>query len=159
MTDISVRPVKDNDAEGLFTLIGGCFAEYEGVFLDRDGLDSDLKSYETYIRELGGQGFVAERGGRIVGSVACGPSGENSWEVKRLYLSDTLRGSGMGLKLLHMIEHIARSAGASHMDAWSDTRFLRAHSFYEREGYVKCPETRDLNDISNSVEYYFIKQL
>jgi len=159
MTDISVRPVKDSDAEALFTLIGGCFAEYEGVFLDRDGLDSDLKAYETYIRELGGQGFVAIKEGALVASVACGPSGDTSWEIKRLYLSASLRGTGMGLKLLRIIEDIARDAGATHMDAWSDTRFLRAHRFYEREGYVRGSETRDLNDISNSVEYYFIKQL
>ena len=157
--NITIRPVKDSDAEGLFTLIGGCFAEYEGVFLDRDGLDSDLKAYETYVRELGGQGFVAFKEGMLVASAACGPSGDTSWEVKRLYLSASLRGSGMGLKLLHMIEDIAREAGATHMDAWSDTRFERAHSFYEREGYVKGPETRDLNDISKSVEYYFLKEL
>ena len=157
--NITIRPVKDSDAEALFTLVGDCFAEYDDVFLDRDDLDSDLKAYESYLRDLGGQGFVALKGDQLVASVACAPSGENTFELKRLYLSTVLRGTGMGLTLLKTVEGVARKAGATHMDAWSDTRFLRAHRFYEREGYVRGPETRDLNDISNSVEYYFIKPL
>jgi len=60
---------------------------------------------------------------------------------------------------LSTVEDIARAAGAARMDAWSDTRFTHAHRFYEREGYVKGPRTRELNDISNSVEFYFIKAL
>jgi len=159
MPDFTIRPVKDSDAEALFTLIGDCFSEYGDVILDRDDLDSDLKAYESYLRDLGGQGFVAQKGDQLVASVACAPSGPNTYELKRLYLSATLRGTGMGLTLLRTVEDIARKAGATHMDAWSDTRFVRAHRFYEREGYKRGPKTRDLNDISNSVEYYFIKQL
>ena len=157
---MNIRPLTDADADGLIALISGCFAEYDGVVIDLDDLDSDLLAYESNLKAQSGLGFVAVgAAGEILGSVACAPSGQGTYELKRLYLSAVLRGTGMGLKLLKTVEDVARQAGATHMDAWSDTRFLRAHRFYEREGYVKGPETRDLNDISNSVEYYFIKQL
>jgi GNAT superfamily N-acetyltransferase len=159
VTEYLIRAVKDNDAEALFALVGNCFSEYEGVFLDRDDLDSDLKAYETYIRELGGEGFVAIKEGCLVASVASAPCRKGAWEVKRLYLSASLRGSGMGPKLLRLAEETAHTGGARYMDCWTDTRFTRAHRFYEREGYVKQAETRDLGDISNTTEFYYIKTL
>jgi len=153
-----IRPVVDADADKLIKLIGDCFSEYEGVFIDLSDLDADLKAYETALSFQNGEGFVAvAQDGEIVGSVACAPSGENCFELKRLYLSERLRGTGMGLKLLKLAEDTARSRGATMMDAWSDTRFTRAHRFYEREGYVKEQETRELNDISETIEFYFTK--
>lgn len=155
-----IRPVKDADADGLIKLVGDCFSEYEGVIIDLEDLDKDLKAYETYLQEQEGEGFVAiAEDGELVASVACAPSGEDSFELKRLYLSARLRGSGMGLQLLHLVEGVARQRGATIMDAWSDTRFTRAHRFYEREGYAKQAETRELHDISETVEFYFKKQL
>jgi len=157
---MKIRPLTDADADGLVALISGCFAEYEGTYIDLDDLDSDLLAYESNLKSQDGHGFVAvDEAGIVHGSVACAPSGEATFELKRLYLSSTLRGTGIALKLLRTVEDIARAAGAARMDAWSDTRFTRAHRFYEREGYVKGPHTRELNDISNSVEFYFIKGL
>lgn len=155
---MKMRPVKDSDRDGLIELIGGCFSEYEGVFLEPDGLDKDLQAYATYMKEHGGEGFVVEKGERLVASVAYAPIEGSRFELKRLYLSQELRGSGMGLELLHHVEGLARERGATEMELWSDTRFTRAHRFYEREGYVKQNYTRDLHDISNTTEYCFIKQ-
>jgi len=157
---VEIRAVVDDDADGLIRLISNCFSEYEGVVIDLDDLDRDLLAYETTLKTQNGEGFVAiAEDGQIVGSVAYAPSGTDTYELKRLYLSETLRGTGIGLRLLHQVEDSARRRGGRTMDAWSDTRFVRAHRFYEREGYIKQSETRDLNDISNSVEFYFRKTL
>ena len=43
--------------------------------------------------------------------------------------------------------------------SWSDTRFLDAHRLYERLGYVRTGETRDLHDLSNTTEFFFVKEL
>jgi ribosomal protein S18 acetylase RimI-like enzyme len=40
---------------------------------------------------------------------------------------------------------------------WSDTRFDRAHRFYEKRSYVRHGAIRALNDISNSLEYGYAK--
>ena len=97
--------------------------------------------------------------GEIVALVSYAPVEGVRFQLKRIYLSSKLRGTGMGLKLLHHVEGCAKTRGAAEMELWTDTRFTRAHSFYAREGYVKQAKTRDLGDISNTTEYQFIKLL
>jgi GNAT superfamily N-acetyltransferase len=159
VSELVIRPVIDNDAEGLFALIGACFAEYDGVHLEPEGLDRDLHSYATNIAAADGEAFAVDRDGALVALVSYAPLMGARFQLKRIYLSNQLRGSGMGLKLLCYVESRARDRGATEMELWSDTRFGRAHRFYEREGYVRQDETRDLGDISNTTEFQFIKQL
>lgn len=157
---MQLRKATDADAQGLIDLIGGIFSEYDGVFLEPEGLDADLQAYASYIAELGGEAFVIDgEDGSLLACVSYAPLEGDRYQLKRIYLSRHLRGGGMGLKLLHHVEARARARGATEMELWSDTRFTRAHSFYEREGYVKQPETRDLHDSSNTTEYQFIKTL
>lgn len=156
---MDLRPAKDSDRDGLIKLIGDCFSEHEGVFLELEGLDADLQAYATYIRGIDGEAFVVDGEGELVACVSYAPVEGDAFQLKRIYLSGKLRGTGMGLQLLHHVEDRARSRGARTMALWSDTRFTRAHRFYEREGYVKQAETRDLHDSSNTTEFQFIKVL
>src|SRR6201989_1484065 len=66
-------------------------------------------------------------------------------------------GGGLGERLLTTAEAYARSAGAARLVLWSDTRFDRAHRFYERRSYVRSGPVRVLHDISNSLEYAYAK--
>jgi len=158
-TGFTLRKVADGDAEGLMKLIGGCFAEYDGVYLEPDGLDADLKAYATYLEGIGGEGYVLEHEGEIVALASCAPGEAADFQLKRIYLSASLRGTGLGPKLARLIEDRARARGAKSIELWSDSRFARAHAFYSREGYVKQGETRDLHDSSNTTEFHFIKAL
>ena len=45
------------------------------------------------------------------------------------------------------------------MMLWSDTRFDRAHRFYEKRSYVRAGPLRVLGDKSNSVEFAYAKPL
>ncbi|NVJ99125.1 MAG: GNAT family N-acetyltransferase [Alphaproteobacteria bacterium] len=157
---MQMRAVTDKDRAGLIDLIGGIFSEYDGVMLEPEGLDADLQAYATYMRGIEGEAFVVDgEDGGLLACVSYAPVEGSRFQLKRIYLSKDLRGSGMGLKLLHHVEDKARARGAAEMELWSDTRFTRAHRFYEREGYVKQSYTRDLNDSSNTTEYCFIKLL
>src|SRR4029077_14685848 len=53
----------------------------------------------------------------------------------------------------------AGAAGAARLVLWSDTRFDRAHRFYEKRSYVRSGPIRALADISNSLEYGFAKPM
>jgi putative acetyltransferase len=72
-----------------------------------------------------------------------------------LYVRAAARRSGLGGRLLAVAEDEARRRGARRIQLWSDTRFTTAHRFYERRG----PATRELHDLSASVEYLFFKDL
>ena len=68
-----------------------------------------------------------------------------------------LHGSGLGHRLLETAERQARAAGATRLVLWSDTRFDRAHRFYEKHSYVRHGPIRVLHDISNSLEFAYAK--
>lgn len=158
--DIQVRDARDDDAEGLIALIGGCFAEYPGCLLDVDGELPELRAIATAFRGWGGSFWVAERGGRVVGCVGFTPGKKvGHAELKKLYVEKSARESGLGGALCALVEAEARKAGHTRIDLWSDTRFTTAHRFYEKRGYARGPTTRELHDSSDTVEYYFEKGL
>lgn len=153
-----LRPVRNKDADGLFGLIERCFAEHDGVFVERDGLDADLNTYATFLENIAGEGYVIEDRDQIVALVSCAPVDDKRYQLKRFYLDSSLRGKGLSQKMLALVEARAIAAGATSLELWSDTRFKRAHRFYEREGFTRQPQTRDLHDRSNTTEYQFIKR-
>ncbi len=155
---MTIRPVRNKDAEGLIDLIDRCFSEYPGVVVEPDGIDSDLRAYATALEKIGGEGFVVEIDSRIVGLVSGSMITDELYQLKRIYLDADLRGSGMGEKLLRLIESRATACGAASIELWSDSRFLRAHRFYVREGFKRSGRERELTDLSNSTEYHFVKK-
>lgn len=153
------RPVRDRDASGLIALIERCFSEYPGVVVEPDGIDTDLRAYATALEQGGGEGFVLEQDDQIVALVSGVLLSDDRYQLKRIYLDASLRGGGMGAKMLRLIESRAQTCGAASVELWSDTRFERAHRFYVREGYAKTGDERALGDLSNSIEFKFIKKL
>jgi putative acetyltransferase len=155
-----LREARDDDQDGLIALIGGVFAEYPGCILDL-GEMPELCRIASYFHEHEGRGWVAENdSGELVGSIGFSPSVEpNGIELKKLYVRDTERRTGLGARLVELVEAEARRRNALFIDLWSDTRFTTAHAFYERRGWIKGPSTRELFDKSNTVEFYFKRTL
>jgi GNAT superfamily N-acetyltransferase len=81
------------------------------------------------------------------------------WEIVRLYMLDPYRGTDLAPRLLATAEAHARAAGATRLVLWSDTRFDRAHGFYEKRSYVRHGPIRVLHDISNSLEFGYAKPI
>jgi putative acetyltransferase len=161
---IELRAARDEDADGLIELIGGCWAEY-GCVMDVDGENPHLRAIASAYAAWGGSAWIAEEDGLVVGSVGLVPIGQPQanepvvGELRMLYVAKPARRSGLGNRLLVIVEEEAVRRGMTRMQLWSDTRFLDAHRFYERRGYVRGPETRELHDLSNSVEFFFTTDL
>lgn len=175
MNEARIRPVVDDDALDLIELIGSVFGEYRHCVMDVDGEMPELRGMATYIAQQGGEYWVAERDGRVVGmggySVSApkaldlaAPSARSSAngggiELRKLYVHRRERGTGLGARIVSLVEEAAKARGAAFIDLWSDTKFTTAHAFYEKRGYVRGAETRDLDDLSNTREFYFKKTL
>jgi GNAT superfamily N-acetyltransferase len=90
--------------------------------------------------------------------VPLAPSGASpAWEICRVYVHPSQHGSGLAHRLLDTAEAQAIAAGAARLVLWSDTRFDRAHRFYEKRSYVRAGPIRVLHDISNSLEFAYAK--
>ncbi len=151
-----IRAGRDDDAAGFIALIGGCWAEYPGCVMDVDGEAPELRALAGYIDGKGGALWAAEDAGRVVGMIATYPEGAD-WVISRMYLERAQRGSGLADRLLDAAEAHAVAAGAQRFSLWSDTRFERAHRFYERRSYVRSGPIRSLDDLSKSIEFHYAK--
>ncbi|WP_169544904.1 GNAT family N-acetyltransferase [Sneathiella aquimaris] len=158
MTQITYRFAKDSDAEGLIALVAQCYAEYEGCILDVDGEEPQYRSIASFFADNGGLFWVAEQGGKIVGSVGFAPKKETA-ELKHLYVDSNVRRQGLASSLCQLVEDAVQERGLPTLYLWTDTRFENAHRLYEKRGFIGGAVTRTLSDLSQSVEYYYEKAL
>lgn len=114
----------------------------------------ELRALATYYRSRGGMLWAA---GNVDGMVAAVPADGDGWEICRVYLHPRLHGTGCGRALLETAERHAIERGARSLVLWTDTRFHRAHRFYEKWGYVRTEEVRALHDIAHTLEYRYQK--
>lgn len=149
-----LRPATDADSPGIIALIGAVFAEYPGCVLDVDREEPQLRTPASSFDRF----WVVEEKRRIVACVGCELRGEVV-ELKKLYVVRSARRRGIGRRLVALVEETARAAGANRVELWSDTRFAAAHALYRALGYAQLPETRELHDLSRTVEHHFLKIL
>jgi GNAT superfamily N-acetyltransferase len=158
---VNLKPVlregRDDDANGFIDLISACWAEYPGCIMDLDGEVPELRALASYYAAQGGALWAAESGGTIAGMVATRPLGDGAWELCKMYAAADQRGSGLAQSLCGAVESHARAAGGTRLKLWTDTRFDRAHRFYEKQSFVRAGPIRALGDISNSIEFAYAK--
>ena len=76
-----------------------------------------------------------------------------AWEICRVYVHPALHGAGLAHRLMDTAE--AHANGAP-IELWTDTRFLRAHRFYAKRGYIR-DGWRALNDLARSEEWRYVR--
>jgi putative acetyltransferase len=155
-----LRPALDTDGDGLVALVGGCFAEYDGCVLDTEHEMPHLLRVASHFAAAGGRAWVAEADGVVVASVGCRPApGRAGLELQMLYVAAPWRRRGIGAGFVGLVEAEARRRAVTLVELWSDTRFTDAHRLYRSLGYEQLPETRELHDLSDTVEFHFVKKL
>ncbi|MGH7040866.1 MAG: GNAT family N-acetyltransferase, partial [Acetobacteraceae bacterium] len=153
----TIRPGRDADAAGFIALVRACWGEYPGLVFDLDGEVPELHTLASYFAARGGALWAAEDvRGRLVGMIAVRPETGRTHEICRLYLDRAHRGTGLAGRLLACAEAHA-AAAADRLLLWSDTRFERAHRFYEKHSYLRTGPIRPLDDLSHSLEFGYAK--
>lgn len=162
---VSLREARNTDADAVIQLIARCFADYPGCILDCDAEEPELRTPGSSFPHF----WVAEerspdRPRAVVGCIGCRAGtdidGVTGVELKKLYVHPDARRRGIGRTLVDRVEAFARGVpGARRIFLWSDARFLAAHRTYERLGYLRGPQLRELHDLSSTVEFRFAKEL
>ena len=159
MADWTIRPGRDTDGDGFIALTWSCWSLYPGVRMEVDLEVPELRALASYYAAAGGALWVAEQDRAVVGMIATRPLDGGIWEICKVYVSPGLHGGGLGHALLDIAEAHAIASGATRLALWSDTRFDRAHRFYEKRSYVRSGPIRVLHDISNSLEFAYAKRV
>ncbi|MGI9515627.1 MAG: GNAT family N-acetyltransferase, partial [Pirellulaceae bacterium] len=88
------------------------------------------------------------------------PEDESVCGFRRLYLASELRGSHWGNDLMQVTIDWARDRGFREVRFWSDSRFERAHRFFEKFGFRRDGRVREMHDSHETYsEYFFSLQL
>ncbi len=150
---IAIRPVEDRDGAPVAGLIAACFAEYEGCLYEPSEFP-ELAAPASWYAVRGASMWVAEAEACVVGCICATPH-PGAMELHKFYVAAHLRGSGLALRLTDLFFARARGHGASRAFLWSDTRFARAHRFYEKLGFRRTGRTRLLHDVSDTRELHY----
>lgn len=131
-----IRDWRPSDREAAFNVIRAVLTEYG---LTCEPTDSDLDAYqvEAYYLETGGDFWVIEHQGQLVGTGGYYPinRGEKGVEIRKMYLLPDVRGQGLGRHLLHTLEHTIEQKGFK--EIWIETASVlkEAVILYESSGY------------------------
>ena len=99
--------------------------------------DQDAVEVEKYYLDAGGEFWVIEHSGQIVGTGGYYPieRGENAVEVRKMYLLPEARGYGLGRFLLAELERAATNKGFMQVWVETATALKEAVRLYEKNGY------------------------
>lgn len=81
------------------------------------------------------QGWIAERNGRMLGSVFVANEDHETARLRMLYVEPEARGLGVGSALVRQCTQFAREAGYKRMVLWTHAVLDSARKIYAAEGY------------------------
>src|SRR5689334_11389698 len=97
---IRIRSATNDDCNGVQSLVYGVLAEYE-LAPDTDGTDRDITDIEANYFARGGDFEVLVNGtDDVVGSIGLYPLDGETIELRKMYFAPSIRGFGLGRKLL-----------------------------------------------------------
>lgn len=156
-----IRPATNRDCDAVVALIDTVLGEWDDAVC-LDDSEKDLLDLQANYWDAGGAFVVMEHDNGIIGSHSILPvdRSEGICTFKRLYLKKEFRGTQAGHDLMQWNIDWSASQGFQRIEFWSDTRFKRAHHFFEKFGFEQSGEKREMNDSHETYwEYYFSKQI
>jgi putative acetyltransferase len=132
-----IRSWTAGDRFGAVEVIREVLVEY-GLFWEPTGADRDVVEVERFYVEAGGEFWVIEGEGQVVGTGAYYPveRGEKAVEIRKMYFLPQIRGQGLGRYLLEQLEVAIAKRGFEQV--WIETASVLAEAvkLYERSGYL-----------------------
>jgi putative acetyltransferase len=139
--NIKYRRASDSDSEAIKNILRETFNEYE-ISLPDDYSFSDVEEVEKNYIELNGEFIVLLKDNSIIGFFGLVPSGENFLELKRLYLTASERGKGLGRYLLNLAVSTAKNLGSNGLQLETSSKFIEAVSLYSKNGFIERPSAK-----------------
>ncbi|NEO30461.1 MAG: GNAT family N-acetyltransferase [Symploca sp. SIO3C6] len=131
-----IRGWKPKDREATAAIIRDVLAEY-GLPWEPTLADRDVMEVEAFYWQVGGEFWVIEQEGQLVGTAAYYPTtrGQKAVEIRKMYLLPIARGKGLGKFCLQQLERVITQSGFQTI--WLETASVlkEAIKLYESSGY------------------------
>ena len=132
---MELRPASNKDRAAIEALVFGALREFN-LAPDPAETDADLSDIEGVYRRRGGCFDVLVTGeGKIVGTIGLYPISKTTCELRKMYLDKTVRGHGLGRRLLEHALTKARELGFTRVILETANVLKAAVVLYERYGF------------------------
>lgn len=135
--EFTIRPWTAGDRIPAGRLIASVLLEYNLPW-EPTGADRDVVEVERFYIETGGGFWVVQQGETLVGTAGFYPvsRGDRAVELRKMYLSPSVRSCGLGTFLLRELEAEIQKRGFQTI--WVETASVlqEAVNFYERHHYL-----------------------
>jgi len=137
-----LRPIEKKDNRELAELIRRVFREFK---IEKPGtvyFDPTTDDLFSLFITPGSEYWIAEENGAIIGGCGVFPTPglpDGCAELVKLYLSESLRGRGIGWQLMSKTFDSARRLGYSQLYLESLPELGKAINLYERAGFITIP--------------------
>jgi putative acetyltransferase len=137
MTSTILRRANNKDCEAVKSLVFDVLREY-GLRPDPAETDADLKDIEWSYFARGGTFVVLEdKDGAIIGAYGLCPLGNQTCELRKMYLHKSHRGKGLGKFLLDSALAQAKKLGFKRITLETASVLKEAIALYESYGFEK----------------------
>ena len=135
--DFVIRDWEPRDRIAAADVIHFVLTQYK-LGWEPEGADRDVLEVEECYLATGGEFWVVEKQGQIVGTSAYYPvsRGNKAVEIRKMYLLSSVRGQGLGKFLLQKLEDAIALRGFEQI--WIETAsvLVEAVKLYESSGYI-----------------------
>ena len=104
----------------------------------------------TYYRKSGGEAFLAQLDGQVVGGVAVKGLGASGYEFGKLVVTEAARGHGVGRKLVEKCLTFAAEHGGPALYLQSFNALDVALGLYRRMGFVDVPAPSEMTVLART---------
>ena len=127
------------------------------VYFDA-GLDH-LSEYYSAAPDKRAYFVLLDDGGALVGGIGLAefPLFQDCAELQKLYLSDAVKGRGLGYRLIERVEEAARERGYRQIYLETHTNLQAAMHVYERAGYAQIDKPEAV--VHATMNRFFMKKL
>jgi putative acetyltransferase len=134
---VEIREVRAGDVPAVIELVAATLAEFGLAFGVGAPTDEQLHHLPGSYADHGGAFWVALDHAAVVGTAGVFPVAAETFELRKMYLRPTTRGTGVGKRLLEAAIAWSRDHGARLLVLDTVEAMSRAIAFYERNGFVR----------------------
>ena len=139
-----IRPIEPGDNYGIANIIRRVLTEYKANKPGTAYFDENLFNLSQVFQTPGSWYWIVEQEGEVVGGGGIYPTEglpAGYCELVKLYLNESVRGHGIGKKLITLCLQTAAKAGYTHVYLETMPELKLAIPLYERLGfnYIKTP--------------------
>ncbi|MBL8915146.1 MAG: GNAT family N-acetyltransferase [Archangium sp.] len=134
---MQIRVVTPSDVPQVVELVRATLGEFGITFGEGSPTDEQLLALPRSYTDDGGAFFVAEKDGAVIGTAGVARIEPQLFELRKMYLSPTTRGAGVGKQLLDACLQHVRSTGGTRVVLDTTEQMKAAIAFYERNGFVR----------------------